>query len=255
MAVMDEFREEREALKNADLKTKWRYFLDYYKWYVIGGVAVIFFIGSYVHSALTAKDYVLTGYFLNTYVDTVKNTEFASTFAEAAGINSDKYDLMLDTSLQFTPGSLDETSYAAQQKLMVMIAAKEVDFIAADETAFLQYASTDTFFDLREIYTEEELEKFCEYIYYIDMDVVREKEAIIDSGNFEDYVAPEYDHFVPEEMGDPVPMGLCIQDSPKIKDTFYFKDGPVPMAVIVNTQHLETTKIFIDYMFEGLVQK
>ena len=56
MAVMDEFREEREALKNADAKTKWQYFLDYYKWYVIGGAAVLAFVISMIHSALTAKD-------------------------------------------------------------------------------------------------------------------------------------------------------------------------------------------------------
>ena len=67
MAVMDEFREEREALKNADLKTKWQYFLDYYKWWVIGIAAALAFVISMIYSALTAKDNALSGYFLNTY--------------------------------------------------------------------------------------------------------------------------------------------------------------------------------------------
>ena len=44
MPVMDEFREEREAIKNSSMKKKWGYFLDYYKWYVIGGAAIILFL-------------------------------------------------------------------------------------------------------------------------------------------------------------------------------------------------------------------
>ncbi len=41
MAVMDEFREEREALKHGTPKEKFNYFMDYYKWYVIIGILVI----------------------------------------------------------------------------------------------------------------------------------------------------------------------------------------------------------------------
>ena len=36
MPVMDEFREEREAIKNAGWDYKLKYFWDYYKWFVIG---------------------------------------------------------------------------------------------------------------------------------------------------------------------------------------------------------------------------
>ena len=254
MAVMDEFREEREALKNADIKTKWQYFLDYYKWYVIGGVAVIAFVVSMVHSALTAKDNALFGYFLNTYAEEEQSTALLNEFAEVAEIDLNEYQVSIDSSLQYTAGSMDENSYMASQKVMVTIAASDVDFLAADESAFEYYATSDTFFDLREIYTEEELAKFRDYIYYVDMDVVREKEEIVEAGNFESYEAPVYDHFAPEEMGDPVPIGLCIQDSPKLADTYYFRTGSVPMGIVVNTQRLDATKQFVEYLFEDLVE-
>ncbi len=254
MAVMDEFREEREALKNADLKTKWQYFLDYYKWWVVGIAAVLAFVISMIHSALTAKDNALSGYFLNTYADEEQTGTFVTEFAETAGIDLNEYQIMVDSSLQYTPGSMDESTYTSSQKIMVTIAAADVDFLAADEAAFDYYGTTETFHDLRDIYTEEELEKFRDYIYYVDMDVIREKEEVVEAGNFESYVAPIYDHLAPEEMGDPVPIGFCIQDSPKLADTYYFRTGSVPMGIVVNTQRLEATKQFVDYLFEGLVE-
>ena len=43
MPVMDEFREERETIKNGTFKQKWQYFCDYYKWHVIIGAFVLIY--------------------------------------------------------------------------------------------------------------------------------------------------------------------------------------------------------------------
>ena len=48
MAVMDEFKEEREALKNGTPKQKLAYFWYYYKWHVIISLVVIILIVSFV---------------------------------------------------------------------------------------------------------------------------------------------------------------------------------------------------------------
>lgn len=40
MPVMDEFREEREAMKQKSFKERFSYFCEYYKWHVIGGMAL-----------------------------------------------------------------------------------------------------------------------------------------------------------------------------------------------------------------------
>ena len=62
MAVMDEFREERENLKNASFQKKWQYFWYYYKLHVVIGGFIAFFVISMAHSILTAKDNALFGY-------------------------------------------------------------------------------------------------------------------------------------------------------------------------------------------------
>ena len=255
MPVMDEFREEREALKNADLKTKWKYFLDYYKWWAIGIAAVLAFVISMIYYAVTSKDNALSGYFLNTYAIEENTPSFITGFAETAGIDLKEYEIMLDSSLKYDSTNVyDQNTYATSQKIMVTIAAGDVDFIVADEESFEYYGTTDTFHDLRDIYTEEELEKFKDYLYYVDMDVIREKEAVIEAGNFRNYIAPVYDHLAPEEMTDPVPIGFCIQDSPKLAGTYYFRSGNVPLGIVVTTQRLDTVKQFVEYLFEGLVE-
>ena len=66
MAVMDEFKEEREALKHGTPKQKFTYFLDYYKWYVIIAVLVIA-AGTYtIYEIVTKKDTAFYVCLLNT---------------------------------------------------------------------------------------------------------------------------------------------------------------------------------------------
>lgn len=255
MPVMDEFREEREALKNADLKTKWMYFLDYYKWHTIGIIAGIIAVISFIYSAVTAKDTAFNAYFVNTYADTVKSEAFVNDFAAFAQIDLNEYYATIDTSMQMSIDSLDEMTISSSERIMVTIAAGEVDFLAADEKTFSTYGTPDTMYDLREFFTEEELEKYKDYIYYVDMEEVRRKQKILDEGFVDSYVPKEYDHLAPEEMTDPVPIGLCIQDCPKLKDTYYFKGDITPMGIVGNTKHPETVRLFLDYLFAELIQE
>lgn len=252
MPVMDEFREEREALKNANFKTKWQYFLDYYKWPVIITAAIVISVISIIYTIITAKDYALNGYFLNTYADTDKSEAFQEILCEDLGIDSSKYMIYIDSSLNFTRGSFDESTYASSQKIMATMAASDTDFLAADEDAFAYYATTDTFFDLREIYTDEELTEYSEYIYYIDMDAVRARsEAAADyNPDLDITIFDQYDHFAPEEMSDPIPIAFCIEDSAKLEGTYYFREGHMLLGIPANTQRLDTVKQFVAYLLE-----
>lgn len=56
MAVMDEFKEEREALKNGTPRQKLAYFWYYYKWHVIIALVVIIMIVSFIKQLTDRKD-------------------------------------------------------------------------------------------------------------------------------------------------------------------------------------------------------
>ena len=248
MPVMDEFREERENLKNASFKKKWEWFWEYHKLHVAIGGFIAFFVISMVHHILTAKDNAMYGFFLNAYDDDVKNDTFVTAFAEDLEINLKEYQLLIDTSLQYIPNSMDTNSYNTTQKIMVTMAAGDADFLAADDESFAYFATIDSFYDLREIFTPEELEKLN------DMDVVRARSEIVDSGNFSDYSIPVYDNFTPEEMADPVPIALCIENCASLKDTYYFPEGPYPLGIVINTKNLDTTLQFVKHIFAEELQ-
>lgn len=247
MAVMDEFKEERATLKNATFKEKLSYFWDYYKWHVIITVCAVAFIGSLVHQMVTAKDSAFYAVLLNTSPMTTEDT-YSQEFAEYAEIDTKEYNIFFDTSLYYNEGLMDEMSYTTTQKLMVYTAAGDLDTMITDEESFRKYAHSEAFFDMRDILTPEQLEKYADRLYYVDWAVVEEiNEAASNLDDFEpEYPAPTN----PEEMEDPIPVGLYLTDCEGLRENFYFRGDEVVMGAYVNTSHLDNVLKFIDFVLE-----
>jgi len=191
MAAMDEFREERERIKQADLKTKIQYFLDYYKWHTIIGISVIVLVVSLIYSMVTNKEDAFTGYFINSQASLMTDfdltNELASSFAENAGIDLNEYEVFIDSSLGYNVGGTDESSVLTAQRLSVTVAGQDTDFIAADTNTFSELFHLGGFYDLRDIYSEQDLKKYNDYLYYVDMEVIRQQEAILETGSMDFY--------------------------------------------------------------------
>ena len=250
MPVMDEFREEREALKNGTFKQKLQYFWDYYKWHVIcGGFGVILLI-IFIKDMLDNKDFAFYGFFINTNTNEAVSTAFLDTFSELAGLDTETYAVVIDSSQTIVRNSYDEITNAAHQKLTISIMAEEVDFVAMDEDTFGQYASTSTYFDLREILTEEQIEKFEPYFYYVDMADVRKIEESRKQASYDVYQGAEYDHTSPEGLEDPVPMAIYINGSEKLAAAYDFYGNPAVLGIPLNTKHLDTSLQFMEYIIE-----
>ncbi|MCH5254402.1 MAG: hypothetical protein J1F41_05705 [Lachnospiraceae bacterium] len=252
MAIMDEFREEREALKNGTFKQKLQYFWDYYKWYVIIGVIVIAMASSFIHDILSNKEHGFFAVFLNTQEENVSARSFRSNLAERLNIDTDNYDVSVDTSMNISAISNDESTLNDMQRLSIYMSTGDLDVLAADSPTFLRYASTDMFYDLRDILSKEQLDEYSPYLYYVDMDEVTARmEASINEDD--GYIAKEYDHHVPENMSDPVPIAICIQDRPKLQGVYDFPEGDVPMGFMINSSRLEEALAFLEYLFEDQI--
>lgn len=255
MAVMDEFREEREALKYGTPREKFEYFWYYYKWYVIGGIFAIAAVVSMAHSILSQKDSAL-------YVATINcsaadgTDEYEAAVAEYIGVDLDEYDITFDVSMYYTKDSMDENTYTTVEKLAVYTAAAELDAMMAGGDAFEQYANGDVFYDLREILTDEQIAVCEPYFYYVDQAVVDERNRISDElGDVSTVEIPDPRH--PEEMEDPVPVGIYVADSahyPSEELTFRTDDTEAGIAIAVyrNTEHLDNTVKYLSYLIEGL---
>lgn len=256
MAVMDEFKEERAALKNGTFKEKLSYFWDYYKWYVIGTICVVAFVGSFVHQIVTKKETAFYAVMLNasTMAPLEADDPYALEYAEYAGIDSDEYDIFFDTSFRIIENSLDENTYSSVQKLAVYTAASDLDVMITDTDSFQKYANSYTFYDLRDFLSAEQIAKYEPYFYYVDQKIVDEIELA--NSKLDDSYVPVYgDPTKPEEMSTPIPVGIYLDDNAKLRENYYFRaeEGAaehVVMGVYCNTTRADNVNKFLDFVFQ-----
>lgn len=247
MPVMDEFREEREALKHGTPQQKFSYFMDYYKWHVIIGVAAVIFVVTTIYQIATQKDTAFYAALVNG-LDLENAESYGQSFAEFAGIDTESYSVQFDTTLRIQLNSYDESSVASSQKMAALIASKDIDVLVSDIDIINQYAYNDTFLDLRDFLTEEQFAAYEPYFYYMDLAVYTEKEAAFSSGNFE-YVTEYPDPRKPETMEEPVPVGIYLDTAAGLKENYYYS-GDVVIGVVGNTTRPETASKFIDFAME-----
>lgn len=249
MPVMDEFREEREALKHGTPKQKFAYFLDYYKWHVIIAVAVIAFIVSMVYQSVTRKDTAFYAALVNVYP--VYSDEHASCFAEYAQIDMDEYDIVLDSSMHIDRTSMDQETVTTTQKLMVYIAAREIDVIISDDATVEQYAYNESFFDIREILSQDQIREYEPYFYYMDQAVADSIHDAQNDPNYDYTQAPSYpDPRKPEDMEKPIPVGIYLDNATSFKEAFWFTKGDGVITVAATCPHPETAAKYIDFILQ-----
>ncbi len=247
MPVMDEFQEEREALKNGPLRDRIKYFIYYYKWQTIAVIAVIVLAVTLVHDITTAKDTAFYAAFINSS-ELENSEEFNNAFIAYAGIDTNDYDVTFDTTMYLLgSGSGDQLSIAASQKLVAYMSTGELDIFGANYSLFSDYAHSSYLYDLRDILTEEQL-KVCEpYLYYVDQTVV---EAIEEAeSSLEPVDMPKIpDPSKPEEMNNPIPVGLFTNELDALTDYYYLSEEGSVIGVPVNTKNLDNAVKFIEFI-------
>ncbi len=250
MPVMDEFKEERESLKHGTFKQKFSYFCDYYKWHVIVTIAATVFVISLIVQIVTRKDIVFYAAVING-LEMPNATEYVQSFAEYAGVDTDKNQVLLDASLHLNFSVLDQQTIGSSQKLVAYIAGRDVDVFIGDETVMESYANNETFHDLSKFLSPEQYTKCEPYFYYIDQAVVDEKMAAQKTMN-NDYIAQYPDPRNPEAMRNPVPVGIYLDNTQALKDNYYYEeDKDIILSVVANTERPETTSKFIDFLLDN----
>lgn len=247
MPVMDEFREEREAIKNGTKEQKIQYFKDYYRTPLIIAIAAIIFVGSLIFTIVTNKDSAFFAVYLNG-VSNPNNQWFLEDYAEYADISTKEYELTVDTSAAFNGNYSDYDTMYTVQKISTYTGAGQVDTILGTDESFAYYANSVLFWDLREFLTEEQVAKYEPYFYYVDQADFDDIQWVTDSG---ESLHPTFaDPKDPSAMEQPVPVGLYVQDSQKLNDAYTFKDAEdgIMLGVLLNTSHPENVQKFIDYL-------
>ena len=248
MAVMDEFKEERAAMKNKSFKEKAAHFWFYYKWHVIGSLALLFAVSSFIYEIVSQKETAFYAAMINVSPMTA-GEEFLQGYLDFAQIDGAEYTARFDTSFYYNENFIEETSYTTMEKLNLYSTTAELDVMMTDMDFFQKYANSITFFDLRDILSAEQLAAYEPYFYYVDQKIIDEINANIAAGNLTaevDYPDP----FTPKAMETPIPVGIRLDSCEELLENYYFKNGIPVLGVYSNTQHLEDTVEFIDYIMQ-----
>ena len=223
-------------------------FWYYHKWKVL---LVLFLtaLGVYgISTALAQKELAFSGVMINCYSQ--KESTLAEDFARYEQIDTDTYDVLLEDNVvlaeNYTQGNM-----MVLQSLLARVNAGELDILAADTDVFRLYANATSgiLADVRDYLDEEALTALSGQIYYIDRAFLSVLQEAV--GSEEAYKALEYpDPHRPEEMTEPVPVGIDISNCPKIQAAYNLGESPLYLGIIANTQRPETVAHFIEFLFD-----
>ncbi len=248
MPVMDEFKEQRDALKSKSPKEKISYFFYYYKWHVLGGAALVALLFALGRDMLNAKDVALFGAFVNASSTSLESPdEFVEDFAAYADIDLEQYSMDFEHTLRMGQ-SLDSLGLEANQMIMVYMAAGDLDVMAMDEFNFNKYSYKTAYSDLRTHFSEETLAQYEEYLFYIDEAFLTEVERISKEETL-DYVIEYPDYTNPDAMENPIPVGINLAASAKFREYFSYGDETAFIGIVLNTKQPEHCRKLIEFLF------
>ena len=151
MAVMDEFRKEREQIKTAPLPKKIQYFKDYYLIPTLFTVFVVTVALLVLKSTVFRRAESLYVCMVNFAPGEEAEENVARAFAERA--LSDRKDYITVDSNTYIAVDEEESdlikySYVDEEKLMAMVMSGSLDFLASGQDVIERYMEQDWFDDL-----------------------------------------------------------------------------------------------------------
>ena len=180
MALMDEFKEERESIKNKSFKEKLDYFWCYYKWWVILPIIIIVIAGNLISTMMNQPKYILDGMFINIsdfnkleYLD-----DYLYAFVEEQELDASKYSIGYNPNHTYISeekkASMSEDQYDpsankyAIQNVVAGLGSKSLNFVIGPSDSLLELDSNQLFTDLSEFLTDAQLSLYESHFIYIE---------------------------------------------------------------------------------------
>ena len=255
MSVLDDIRQEQKKMIGKPLKEKLKYFWYYYRIPTLVILVVVIFGAWIIKDLVNSKDAAFSATMINAYGQYTQE-ELKNEFVQYASIDIESYDCNLDASSTLSYDTMTDADLATSQKVLAMTYSRALDVIVSDQEPFTNYAMNSMFADLREELTPEEYEKFEPYFFYVDQTKIQElenSEMEYDDNMTAQIVDPNVDHTNPASMDDPVPVGIYLKDSAKLKqwNLYTYMEEPPIFGFLVNAQHKDIAHLFLQYLTEG----
>lgn len=263
--VRDEIRQQHMKAKDMTFKERLAYFWYYYKVHTLVLICAVFAIVALIHDVAASKDYIFNGLMLNSYQ--LPSDELSAAFAEYADLDLETYDCFIDTSTSLSLRSMGQYDAVAVQKILATIQTGDLDAVVYDSEVFNNYSNHEMFLDLRTVFTQQELSQYDGYLYYIDYAQVlkmQEEEADYELETLSDNRPSEAEldkaladeterHRHPENMENPIPVGVILKDSPfAVKTGSYPQKVPV-FGIIATSHRTDVGKKYLEFLWDETI--
>lgn len=203
--------------KDMTFREKVEHIWEYYRIHIFVIIFVLFFVGSMLNHLVfnPPKEAGVFIGFIGKYMDMEQAKVVQERLTEEIIQDpTNKTEAKLDL-FMINPDSkeLMEVNMANAQKLMAMLASKEIDILIADSASFGVYVKQQAFLPLTEVFTEEELKQW--------------EENCLTGKSEEDTKAQIY--------------GIYLWDHPLLQELHFTAEKPV-IGIVANTTRLEKAK-------------
>lgn len=259
--VQDEIREQQQKLKDKSLKDKLQYFWYYYKIHTIVVICAVIFLVTMFRDILSAKDYTFYGIMLNAV--NLSGDSMEEAFGEYAGLDLETYECFIDTDSTLSYRTATQYDMATSQRLIALVQTKDLDAMVFDSEIYNNYANNGMVADLTTLYTPEELQKYEDRLYYVDKaqidrayedpDYKNEAIAFLEDDKEvtnDDILKEAETHRHPENMEDPIPVGIFLEDSPFVQKTGSYDILKPVFGISVTTTRPETARKFLEFLWD-----
>lgn len=240
-------RGEWKKMCQKPLKQRLAYFWDYYKWYAIVAAVLLAAVAVYVGGLLSEAEDSVYGLMLNNcnILNQQRNEQLAqdmaSEFRQELGRSEKELELTLDVSRSYDPDSGYYGNYDTLQLILNYSMGGMLDFVVADEASMLDLAYAGYFRNLKDLFSEQELEQYSGQLLYVDMAVILKENESMEAGG------PDYpDPRKPEDMEEPVPVFVDVSASDKIGQLY--SEGKNVFFAIVGNDSRGHAYAFLNYL-------
>lgn len=262
MAIRDDIKEQWRRQKDKPLRERMAYFARYYLLWVIVIAAIAAFAIFLVVNFVTKKPVAFTAEFVNADAETEE--KLTQEIAKRSDIDTKKSAIDINMSRKLTPGkAVTQEDIGTQTAINAEIMDTSLDAMVVDAWNFNYYTELATFKDLRKVLSDDELDRYKDDIYYVDLTEVKKIQKEMDQPDYDGSAIEEdqtealekesYEKFVkpdPDKMDDPVPVGIILSDSPYIKKHGLYRYSVPVFGFVNNSSHVSVSEQLLDILTE-----
>ncbi len=226
MAEHKKVTERTKAFKDMTFGEKIEQIWAYYKPVLLAivlGVSLIIYI---IYKIINPDpDIILNVALVNSvaaYQEQTEEDDLFTRYLKENGYNPEEETISVSANLYLTEdGSGGEMDMATSQSLMARIAASDIDILAGDKFILDMFGADGGFLEIREIFTEEQMEKYADNLYTA----------------------------VDEETGEEYVCGLKLPESNLLTaEGYYGTEVWMAIPVTANEEHIQLAKEVFIYL-------